>query len=109
MKKIVILLITISSLLGAWKHQTDPTTLRQVYVLNETYIKHYPNELEWRTEHQILLIHDMQQAMRKVEKGKYPKHKSQEIADLVQRYVDLEKFHREELKAIRLELRKVSK
>ena len=109
MKKIVILLITISGMFGAWKHQTDPTTLRQVYVLNETYIKHYPNELEWRTEHQILLIHDMQQAMRKVEKGKYPKHKSQEIADLVQRYVDLEKFHREELKAIRLELRKVSK
>ena len=109
MKKIVILLITISGLLGAWKHQTDPTTLRQVYVLNETYIKHYPNELEWRTEHQILLIHDMQQAMRKIEKCKYPKHKSQEIADLVQRYVDLEKFHREELKAIRLELRKVSK
>ena len=95
MKKIVILLITISSLFGAWKHQTDPTTLRQVYVLNETYIKHYPNELEWRTEHQILLIHDMQQAMRKIEKGKYPKNKSQEIADLVQRYVDLEKFHRE--------------
>ena len=109
MKKIVILLITISSLLGAWKHQTDPTILRQVYVLNETYIKHYPNELEWRTEHQILLIHDMQQAMRKIEKGKYPQHKSQEIADLVQRYVDLEKHHREELKQIRLELRKVSK
>ena len=109
MKKIVILLIAISGLFGSWKYQTDPTTLRQVYVLNETYIKHYPNELEWRTEHQILLIHDMQQAMRKVEKGKYPKHKSQEIADLVQRYVDLEKFHREELKAIRLELRKVSK
>ena len=109
MKKIVILLITISGLLGAWKHQTDPTTLRQVYVLNETYIKHYPNELEWRTEHQILLIHDMQQAMRKVEKGKYPKRQSQEIADIVQRYVDLEKFHREELKSIRLELRKVSK
>ena len=109
MKKIVILLITISSLFGAWKHQTDPTTLRQVYVLNETYIKHYPNELEWRTEHQILLIHDMQQAMRKVEKGKYPKRQSQEIADIVQRYVDLEKFHRDELKAIRLELRKVSK
>ena len=51
----------------------------------------------------------MQQAMRKVEKGKFPQHKSQEIADIVQRYVDLEKFHREELKAIRLELRKVSK
>ena len=109
MKKIVILLITISSLLGAWKHQTDPTTLRQIYVLNETYIKHYPNELEWRTEHQVYLIHNIEQAMRKVEKGKFPQHKSQEIADLVQKYVDLEKFHREELKAIRLELKKVSK
>tara|TARA_R100000700_G_C3077171_1_gene84579 strand:- start:2 stop:331 length:330 start_codon:yes stop_codon:yes gene_type:complete len=109
MKKIVISLIVISSLLGAWKHQTDPTTLRQVYVLNETYIKHYPNELEWRTEHQILLIHDIQQAMRKVEKGKFPQHKSQEIVDLVQRYVDLEKFHREELKVIRKELKAVTK
>ena len=109
MKKVVILLIAISSLFGRWKHQTDPTTLRQVYVLNETYIKHYPNELEWRTEHQILLIHDMQQVMRKVRKGEYPKHKSQEMANIIQRYVDLEKFHREEVKSIRLELRKVSK
>ena len=109
MNKVITLLILVGGLFGAWKHQTDPTTLRQVYVLNETYIKHYPNELEWRTEHQILLIHDMQQAMRKVEKGKYPKRQSQEKADIVQRYVDLEKFHREELKAIRLELRKVSK
>ena len=109
MKKIVILLITINSLFGQWKYQTDPTTLRQIYVLNENHIKHYSDGLEWRTEHQILLIHDMQQAMRKVEKGKFPQHRSQEIVDLVQRYVDLEKFHREELKAIRLELRKVSK
>ena len=109
MKKIVISLIVISSLLGAWKHQTDPTTLRQIYVLNETYVKHYSDGLEWRTEHQILLIHDMQQAMRKVEKGKFPQHKSQEIADLVQKYVDLEKFHREELKSIRKELRTITK
>ena len=109
MKKIVILLITMSCLLGQWKYQTDPATLRQIYVLNENHIKHYSNGLEWRTEHQILLIHDIQQAIRKIEKGKFPQHKSQEITDLVQRYVDLEKFHREELKAIRLELRKVSK
>ena len=109
MKKIVILLIAMGGLFGQWKYQTDPTTLRQIYVLNETYVKHYSDGLEWRTEHQILLIHDMQQAMRKVEKGKFPQHKSQEIADIVQRYVDLEKHHREELKAIRLELRKVSK
>jgi len=109
MKKIVISLITISSLLGAWKYETDPTTLRQIYVLNETYVKHYSEGLEWRTEHQILLIHDMQQAMRKVEKGKFPQHKSQEIVDLVQRYVDLEKFHREELKVIRKELKTVTK
>ena len=109
MKKIVISLITISSLLGAWKYETDPTTLRQIYVLNETYVKHYSDGLEWRTEHQILLIHDMQQAMRKVEKGKFPQHKSQEIADIIQRYVDLEKFHREELKGIRKELKTVTK
>ena len=109
MKKIVILLITINSLFGQWKYQTDPTTLRQIYVLNENHIKHYSDGLEWRTEHQILLIHDMQQAMRKVEKGKFPQHRSQEIVDLVQRYVDLEKNHRKELKEIRLELRKVSK
>ena len=109
MKKIVILLIAISSLFGRWKHQTDPTTIRQLYVLEENHIKHYSDGLEWRTEHQILLIHDMQQAMRKVEKGKFPQHRSQEIVDLVQRYVDLEKNHRKELKEIRLELRKVSK
>jgi hypothetical protein len=109
MKKIVILLIAISGLLGAWKYETDPTTLRQIYVLKENHIKHYPNQLEWRTERQILLIHDIQQVMRKIEKGKYPQHKSQEMADLIQRYVDLEKYHREELKSIGLELRKVSK
>ena len=51
----------------------------------------------------------MQQVMRKIRKGEYPKHKSQEMANIIQRYVDLEKFHREELKSIRLELRKVSK
>ena len=44
MKKIVILLIVISSLFGRWKHQTDPTILRQIYVLDENYIKHYPRD-----------------------------------------------------------------
>ena len=109
MKKIVILLIAISSLFGRWKHQTDPTTIRQLYVLEENHIKHYSDGLEWRTEHQILLIHDMQQVMRKIRKGEYNQKKSQEMADLIQRYVDLEKNHRKELKEIRLELRKVSK
>jgi L-rhamnose mutarotase len=109
MKKIVILLIIISSLSGRWKHQTDPTTIRQLYVLDETYIKHYSDGLEWRTEHQVLLIHDMQQVMRKIRKGEYNQKKSQEMANIIQRYVDLEKYHREELKSIRLELRKVSK
>ena len=109
MKKIVILLITISSLFGWQKYRTDPTTIRQLYVLDETYIKHYSDGLEWRTEHQVLLIHDMQQSMRKIRKGEYNQKKSQEMANIIQRYVDLEKFHREELKAIRLELRKVSK
>ena len=110
MKKIVILLITISGLFG-WqnKYRTDPTTIRQLYVLEENHIKHYSDGLEWRTEHQILLIHDMQQVMRKIRKGEYNQKKSQEMANIIQRYVDLEKYHREELKSIRLELRKVSK
>ena len=109
MKKIVILLITISSLLGWQKYQTDPTIIRQLYVLDETYIKHYSDGLEWRTEHQVLLIHDMQQSMRKIRKGEYNQKKSQEMADLIQKYVDLEKFHREELKLIRKELKTISK
>ena len=109
MKKIVILLIVMSSLFSQWKHQTNPTTIRQLYVLDENHIKHYSDGLEWRTEHQVLLIHDMQQVMRKIRKGEYNQKKSQEMADLIQRYVDLEKNHRKELKEIRLELRKVSK
>ena len=109
MKKIVILLIVMSSLFSQWKHQTNPTTIRQLYVLDENHIKHYSDGLEWRTEHQVLLIHDVQQVMRKIRKGEYNQKKSQEMTDIIQRYVDLEKFHREELKAIRLELRKVSK
>ena len=109
MKKIVILLIAISGLFGSWKYQTNPTTIRQLYVLDENHIKHYSDGLEWRTEHQVLLIHDVQQVMRKIRKGEYNQKKSQEMTDIIQRYVDLEKFHREELKAIRLELRKVSK
>ena len=110
MKKIVILLITISSLFG-WesKYQTDPTTIRQIYVLDETYIKHYPNELEWRTQNQVYLIHNIEQAMRKIRKGRYNPKTSQEIANLIERYVDLEKFHREELKSLEKELRKLSK
>jgi signal transduction histidine kinase len=110
MKKIVILLITVSSLFG-WesRYPTDPTTIRQLYVLDETYIKHYPDELEWRNKHQVYFIHNMEQAMRKVKKGRYNKKTSQEIADLIQKYVDLEKFHREELKSLEKELTKLSK
>ena len=64
--KRILLLILISSLFGWQKYQTDPTIIRQLYVLDETYIKHYPDQLEWRTEHQIVLIHNMEQAMRKI-------------------------------------------
>ena len=83
MNKIVILLITISSLFGQWKHPIDPLTTRQLYVLEQNHIKHYSKQLEWRTEHQIVLIHNMKLAMRKVEKGKYNKQRSQEIADMI--------------------------
>ena len=109
MKKIVILLITITSLFGQWKHQTDPTTLRQLYVLDQNHLKHYSNQLEWRTEHQIVLIHNMQLAMNKVKKGKYNQKRSQEITDAIQRYVDIEKQHREDLKSLKMELRELTK
>ena len=109
MKKIVILLITVASLFGQLKYQTDPTTIRQLYVLDQNYLKHYPNQLEWRTDHQIVLIHNMELAMRKVKKGKYNKQRSQEIADAIQRYVELEKQHREKLESLKTELRELTK
>ena len=109
MKKIVILLITLSSLFGQWKHQTDPTIIRQLYVLNQNHIKHYSDQLEWRTEHQIVLIHNMKLAMSKVKKGKYNEKRSQEIADAIQRYVEIEKQHREDLKSLKIELRDLTK
>ena len=109
MKKIVILLITVAGLFGQWKHDTDPTTIRQLYVLNQNHIKHYPSQLEWRTEHQIVLIHNMQIAMRKVKKGEYRQQRSQEIADVIQKYVEIEKQHREDLKSLKTELRKLTK
>ena len=109
MKKIVILLITITGLFGQWKHQTDPTTIRQLYVLDQNHIKHYSDQLEWRTEHQIVLIHNMKSAMRKVKKGEYRQHRSQEIADVIQKYVEIEKQHREDLKLLKIELRELTK
>ena len=109
MKKIVILLITITGLFGQWKHQTDPTTIRQLYVLDQNHIKHYSDQLEWRTEHQIVLIHNMQQTMRKVKKGKYNQTRSQEIADVITKYVELEKQHREKLESLKTELRELTK
>ena len=109
MKKIVILLITITSLFGQLKYQTDPTIIRQLYVLDQNHLKHYSNQLEWRTEHQIVLIHNMQLAMRKVKKGKYNQNRSQEIADVITKYVDIEKQHREELRLLKIELRELTK
>ena len=109
MKKIVILLITIASLFGQLKFETNPTTIRQLYVLDQNYLKHYPNQLEWRTEHQIVLIHNMELAMRKVKKGNYNQNRSQEIADVIQQYVELEKQHREDLKVLKIELRELTR
>ena len=109
MKKIVILLITLSGLFGQWKYQTNPTTIRQLYVLDQNHLKHYSNQLEWRTEHQVVLIHNMKLAMSKVKKGKYNKQRSQEIADAIQKYVEIEKQHREDLKSLKIELRELTK
>ena len=109
MKKIVILLIAISGLFGQLKHQTDPSTIRQLYVLDQNHIKHYSGQLEWRTERQIVLIHNMNLAMSRVNKGNYNKTRSQEIANVIQRYVDIEKQHREDLKVLKKELRELTK
>ena len=108
-KKIVILSIMISSLFGQWKYQTDPTTIRQLHVLDQNHLKHYSNQLEWRTDHQIVLIHNMQQAMNKVNKGKYNQIKSQEITDVIQKYVNIEKQHRKDLRVIQIKLKELTK
>ena len=96
--KIIVILLIITSLFGRNKWEQDPVVLRQIYVLNENYIKHYPNQIEWKSESQVLLIHSMQQAMRKIEKGKYSKNQSQQIANVIQEYVDIEKKHQNDLK-----------
>ena len=77
--KIIFVLLIITSLFGRNKWEQDPVVLRQIYVLNENYMKHFPNQIEWKSERQVLLIHSMQQAMRKIEKGKYSKNKSPQI------------------------------
>ena len=102
--KIIVVLLIITSLFGRNKWEQDPVVLRQIYVLNENYIKHYPNQIEWKSERQVLLIHNMQQAMRKIEKGKYSKNQSQQIANVIQEYVDIEKQHQDDLKLLKKEL-----
>ena len=109
MKKLVILLITISSLFGRVKYETDPIVLRQLYVLDETYIKHYPDQIEWKSERQILLIHNMQQVMKKVNKGEYQKKRSEEITNIIAKYVEIEKQHQEDLKLLKKELKELTK
>jgi len=51
----------------------------------------------------------MKLAMNKVKKGKYNEKRSQEIADMIQRYVEIEKQHREDLKSLKTELRELTK
>ena len=102
--KIIVVLLIITSLFGRINWEQDPSVLRQIYVLNENYMKHYPNQIEWKSERQVLLIHSMQQAMRKIEKGKYSKNKSQQIANIIQEYVDIEKQHQDDLKLLKKEL-----
>ena len=103
--KIIFVLLLITSLFGRNNWEQDPVVLRQIYVLNENYMKHYPNQIEWKSERQVLLIHSMQQAMRKIEKGKYSKNKSQQITNIIQEYVNIEKQHQVDLKLLKNELR----
>ena len=103
--KMMVILLIITNLFGQYKWKQDPEVLRQIYVLNENYMKHYPNQIEWKSERQVLLIHSMQQAMRKIEKGNYSKNQSQQIANIIQEYVDIEKQHQGDLKLLDKELR----
>ena len=80
-----------------------------MYVLDQNHIKHYSDQLEWRTEHQIVLIHNMKLAISKVKKGKYNQNRSQEITDVIQRYVSIEKQHKEDLKLLKKQLRELTK
>ena len=103
--KIIFILLIITSLFGRNNWEQDPVVIRQIYVLNENYMKHYSNQIEWKSERQVLLIHSMQQAMRRIEKGKYSKNKSQQITNIIQEYVDIEKPHQDDLKLLKKELR----
>ena len=109
MKKIVILLIIISGLFGQFKWKTDPTTIRQLYVLNENYMKHYSGQYCFENKHQVVLVHNMQIAMSRIKRGNYNQNRSQEIADMIQKYVDIEKQHREDLKVLKIELRELTR
>ena len=107
--KIIVIFLIITSLFVRNKSKQDPAVLRQIYVFNENYMKHYPNQIEWKSERQVLLIHNMQQAIRKIEKGKYSTNKSQQIANVIQEYVDIEKQHQGDLKLLDKELRNLIK
>ena len=107
--KIIVISSIITSLFGQIKWNPDPAVLRQIYVLNENYMKHYPDQIEWKSERQVLLIHKMQQAMRKIKNGNYPKNKSGKIADIIQEYVNIEKQHQEDLKLLKTELRNLTR
>tara|TARA_Y100000310_G_scaffold112755_1_gene111300 strand:+ start:132 stop:467 length:336 start_codon:yes stop_codon:yes gene_type:complete len=111
MKKIVILLIILSSLFGQYynKWKIDPTLLRQLYVLDETYIKHYPNQIEWKLEHQVTFIRSMQEVMRGIENGEYQTRRAQKIVNVIKKYVDVEKQHQKDLKSLKKELRELTK
>tara|TARA_B110000196_G_C20602968_1_gene411627 strand:+ start:164 stop:517 length:354 start_codon:yes stop_codon:yes gene_type:complete len=112
--KTLVTLLIIANLFGQVNHgqkiwAPDPSLLRNIYVLNENYINHYPDEIEWKTESQVLLIHTMKQAMRKIQKGKYPNQKSEKIVNIIQEYVEIEKQHQEDLKLLKNELRNIVK
>ena len=102
---IIVVLLIITSLFGRVNWDQDPEVLRQLKILNVNYMNDYPNHIEWKSERQVLLIHNMQQAMRKIEKGNYSKNQSQQIANIIQEYVDIEKQHQGDLKLLDKELR----
>ena len=57
----------------------------------------------------MIISVNMQLAISKVKKGNYNEKRSQEIADAIQRYVEIEKQHREDLKSLKIELRDLTR
>tara|TARA_Y100000034_G_C6645093_1_gene282156 strand:- start:253 stop:600 length:348 start_codon:yes stop_codon:yes gene_type:complete len=115
MKKIVILLIILSSLFGQNRqfhlaqYKVDESLNYKLKIYDETYLKHLPNQYKWRVESQQRFIFKMREIVTDIKVGRYPSYKSKEIVDVIGKYVELEKKYKEESKLLRKEFSELTK